>query len=69
MRHPVPAWLLFVAPYFAHPLSAISNVFCVAWADPGLDVAFAYRSSVQPGTDEGIRHLGEVSDAVRPASS
>jgi CubicO group peptidase (beta-lactamase class C family) len=38
---------------------------CTAWADPSLDLAFIYLSSVQPAADDGIRHLGEVNDALR----
>ena len=41
------------------------NASCTAWADPSLDLVFIYLSSVQPTIDDGIRHLGEVSDALR----
>jgi len=41
------------------------NVSCTAWAEPSLDLVFIYLSSVQPAIDDGIRHLGEVSDALR----
>jgi transposase len=41
------------------------NASCTAWADPSLDLVFIYLSSVRPAIDDGIRHLGEVSDALR----
>jgi CubicO group peptidase (beta-lactamase class C family) len=41
------------------------NASCTAWADPSLDLVFIYLSNVQPAIDDGIRHLGEVSDALR----
>lgn len=40
------------------------NASCVAWADPTRRLAFAYLANLQQGNDEGIRHLGEVSDAA-----
>ena len=41
------------------------NASCTTWADPPLDLIFIYLSNVQPTIDDGIRHLGEVSDALR----
>jgi CubicO group peptidase (beta-lactamase class C family) len=43
------------------------NVSCVAWADPGRQLVLVYLTNVQPPLGEGIRHLGEVSDAVLAA--
>jgi CubicO group peptidase (beta-lactamase class C family) len=43
------------------------NVSCIAWADPAQDLVFTYLSSVQPGLNNGVRHLREISDAVRSA--
>ena len=40
------------------------NASSVTWADPTRGLALAYLSNVQCGIDRGIRHLGEVSDAV-----
>jgi CubicO group peptidase (beta-lactamase class C family) len=43
------------------------NVSCNAWADPAQDLVFTYLCSVQPGLTNGVRHLREISDAVRSA--
>ncbi len=43
------------------------NASSVTWADPTRGLALAYLSNVQSGIDPGIRHLGEVSDAVLTA--
>ena len=43
------------------------NASCVTWADPTSRLVMVYLSNVQPGIDGGIRHLGEVSDAVLAA--
>jgi CubicO group peptidase (beta-lactamase class C family) len=43
------------------------NASCVAWADPGRQLVMAYLSDLQPGIDVGIRHVGDVSDAVLAA--
>ncbi|HKA12029.1 MAG TPA: serine hydrolase domain-containing protein [Candidatus Dormibacteraeota bacterium] len=43
------------------------NASCVTWADPTRRLVFVYLMNLQPGIDEGFRHLGEVSDAVLAA--
>jgi CubicO group peptidase (beta-lactamase class C family) len=43
------------------------NVSCIAWADPAQDLVLSYLSSVQPDLDNGVRHLRQISDAVRSA--
>jgi CubicO group peptidase (beta-lactamase class C family) len=43
------------------------NASCLTWADPTRRLSMAYLSNVQPGIDSGIRHVGEVSDAVLAA--
>lgn len=40
------------------------NVSCVTWADPARQLVLVYLTNVQPPLGEGVRHLGEVSDAV-----
>ena len=40
------------------------NASCAAWADPTRQLVFVYLSDLQLGIGPGIRHLGQVSDAV-----
>jgi CubicO group peptidase (beta-lactamase class C family) len=40
------------------------NASCTAWADPTRDLAVVYLSSRQLGIPAGIRHHGQVSDAI-----
>lgn len=37
---------------------------CIAWADPAQDRVFTYLSKVQPGFNNGTRHLRQASDAA-----
>jgi CubicO group peptidase (beta-lactamase class C family) len=40
------------------------NVSCTAWADPSRDLVVVYLSNQQLGITGGIRHHGQVSDAI-----
>lgn len=44
------------------------NASCIAWADPETELAFGYLSDLQPGIDDGVAHLAEVSDAALAAA-
>lgn len=41
--------------------------YCIGWADPTRDVAFAYLTNLLAPAAEAVRHIGAVSDAVLDA--
>jgi CubicO group peptidase (beta-lactamase class C family) len=43
------------------------NMCCSAWADPPRDLAFVYLSNLLLSVDQGIRHHGQVADAMLDA--
>jgi CubicO group peptidase (beta-lactamase class C family) len=43
------------------------NMCCSAWADPTRDLAFVYLSNLLLSVDQGIRHHGQVADAMLDA--
>ena len=43
------------------------NASCLAWADPDRELVLVYLSNIQPGVDQGFRHLSEISDSVLAA--